>query len=167
MAKRFLTAEQVKGYLNISDFRHLTKEKLIEFVSAIPYMDKEVAIKIIEQFPEYSRLADTLVTQLKSSSDTIAESNSESIQLSMEGYKDVLSALKDLMESQNLDASDRRYYAEKMVEIADKMATLDAKNKEFLIDLNKSTTWFAALTLLACSTILGARIVGLRVPQLS
>jgi len=48
MANRLLTADQVKECLNIPDFRHLTKDKLIEFVSAIPDMDREVAIRIIE-----------------------------------------------------------------------------------------------------------------------
>lgn len=37
--------------LAIEDFRNISKDKIMEFVSAIPNMDKEVAIKIIEQFP--------------------------------------------------------------------------------------------------------------------
>ena len=61
MVNRLLTADQVKQYLNITDFRHLSKDKLIEFVSAIPEMDKDVAIRIIEQFPEFTRCATSLV----------------------------------------------------------------------------------------------------------
>ena len=54
IANCLLTAGQVKEYLSIPAFWHLTIGKPIEFVSVISDLNKEVAIKTIEQFPEFN-----------------------------------------------------------------------------------------------------------------
>ena len=93
MAKTLLTADQVKEYLNIPDFRSITKDKLIEFVSAIPNMDKDVAIKTIEQFPEFSGYATVLVAHYEKMCDSILRENGSSVQAVMDGYRYTLDTL--------------------------------------------------------------------------
>ena len=61
MAKYMATENDVKKALAIDSFRNISKDKIMEFVSAIPNMDKEVAIKIIEQFPSYSESANNMI----------------------------------------------------------------------------------------------------------
>ena len=51
--KRYHSEEAVKKALKIESFRNLTKDKVMEFTSMIPYMEKEVALEIIKQFPVY------------------------------------------------------------------------------------------------------------------
>lgn len=46
--KRYHSEEAVKKVLKIDSFRNLTKDKVMEFTSMIPYMEKEVAIEIIK-----------------------------------------------------------------------------------------------------------------------
>ena len=115
MANRMLTADQVKEYLNIPDFRHLTRDKLIEFVSAIPDIDKEVAIKTIQQFPEFSGYAKVLVAHYETMCDFILKENGSSVQAVMDGYKQTLDVLSDLAKAKNLEPADKRFFAEKMV----------------------------------------------------
>ena len=168
MANRLLTADQVKEYLNISDFRHLTKDKLIEFVSAIPNMDKEVAIKVIEQFPEFSGYAKVLVDHYTELCNSILSENNNSVQSVMEGYKKTLDVLSDLATAEDISPEDKKYFAEKMVEVADKMAALDTNNKAFLAGVSKYATWFLGGTLLVCAAVLGVNIVGeTKVPHLA
>ena len=58
MRKNELMSENdVKSMLGISDFRSISKDQIIQFVSSIPDMDKEVAIKCIEQFPEFEKFS--------------------------------------------------------------------------------------------------------------
>lgn len=158
MADRLLTADQVKRLLNITDFRSLSKEKLIEFVSVIPDMDKEVAIKIIEQFPEFSNYAQVLVSHLSSKCDAILKSNDSNTQAVMTGYKSTLDTLGQLAVMEKVSAKDRRYFAEKMVEVTDKMAAFDANNKRFLADLTRFFAWFIGGGVLIGSVILGVHI---------
>ena len=51
MAQQLVTAEDVKKALNIDSFRNVSKDKLIEFVSLIPNMDKDVAMSIHQPIP--------------------------------------------------------------------------------------------------------------------
>ena len=40
--------------LDIEDFRHITKDKVIKMASMLDKMDPEVAKKALEQFPEFA-----------------------------------------------------------------------------------------------------------------
>lgn len=46
MAQNLVSEEQVKEALQINKFCEISKDKIMEFVSLIPNMDKEVAIAI-------------------------------------------------------------------------------------------------------------------------
>ena len=47
---KVLSESQVLEKLDIPDFRHLSKDKIMTFFSMLPSMDPEVAKKAIEQF---------------------------------------------------------------------------------------------------------------------
>ena len=49
-----LQEQQVLDMLQIPDFRHLSKDKVIEFASMLPHMDPEIARKALEQFPNFA-----------------------------------------------------------------------------------------------------------------
>lgn len=166
MANRLMTEDQVKSYLNIPNFRCLSKEKLIEFVSAIPYMDKDVAIKIIEQFPEFSNYALVLVSHYQNMCDSILEGNGKSVQAVMDGYKQTLDTLSALATAENISPEDRRFFAEKMVAVADKMAAFDTNNKNFLAGFTKFVTWFFGGCVLIGSVMLGVHIKGTKIPKI-
>lgn len=163
---RFATADQVKEYLNIPDFRHVTRDKLIQFVSAIPDMDREVAIKTIEQFPEFSGCAKVMVSHCESMCNSILSENGNSVQSVMNGYKQTLEVLGDLASADDIEPTDKRYFAEKMVEVADKMAIFDKSNKGFLAGIFKSFACFAGAVVFTCAAVLGVRVKGTTIPHL-
>ena len=55
--KRTISEQKVLKKLGISDFRHMTKDKIVTFASMLPYMDPEVAKKALDQFPSFKELA--------------------------------------------------------------------------------------------------------------
>ena len=61
--KRYHSEEAVKKALKIESFRNLTKDKVMEFTSMIPYMEKEVALEIIKQFPVYVEFVESEMIQ--------------------------------------------------------------------------------------------------------
>ena len=75
MAKYMFTENEVKKALAIDSFRNISKDKIMEFVSAIPNMDKEVAVKIIEQFPSYAESANNMLTQLNTMCSNAMKAN--------------------------------------------------------------------------------------------
>lgn len=48
-----LSEQRVLKKLEIEDFRHLTKAKVIKLASMLDRVDTEVAKKALEQFPEF------------------------------------------------------------------------------------------------------------------
>ena len=158
MKKRLLSADEVKQLLNVTDFRSIRKDKLVEFVSAIPDMDKEVAIKIIEQFPAFSDYAKCTVLHLYNMYDRVLQSNGESVGAVMTAYANTLEMLSAIASEENLSVQDRRWFAEKAVEVADKMAAFDRENKGFLAGVFK-----VGACILGGGLLLGAALLGINI----
>ncbi len=158
MKKRLLSASEVKAMLNVTDFRSISKDKLVEFVSAIPDMDKEVAIKIIEQFPAFSEYAKCTVLHLYNMYDRLLQSNTESSGTVMAAYANTLDMLSTIAAEEKLSIQDRRWFAEKAVEVADKMAAFDRENKGFLEGAFKVGAYILGGGLILCAALLGINI---------
>jgi O-phosphoseryl-tRNA(Cys) synthetase len=47
--------DELKKALEIDTWKNLSRDKLIKFVAMMPDMDKELALKVVEQFPEFKR----------------------------------------------------------------------------------------------------------------
>ena len=62
---RPLTEQKVLKKLNIEDFRHLTKDKVITMASMLDKMDPEVAKKALEQFPQFSNVVKEMLIGYK------------------------------------------------------------------------------------------------------
>ena len=122
MLNQLMTEEDVKRYLGIPDFRHASKDVLMKFVSSIPYINKDVAIKIIEQYPAYCTCAQTFVQYYSTMCDNMLKDNSKSVEATMKGYQTTLDTISALAKMENISADDRHRYAESMVFIADKIS---------------------------------------------
>lgn len=166
MSKHLLSAEEVKEVFNVTDLRNIGKDKLIEFVSAIPYMDKEVAIKAIEQFPAFSNYAQVMVSHLKDLSNSIMTENDKSNQAVMEGYMVTLHTLESLAKQEGTSPEDRRYFAELMVDVTDRMAKHDQCNKEFLKTIGKHAVTVIIVLGVIGGALLGANLKGKSIPHL-
>ena len=166
MSKHLLSAEEVKEVFNVTDFRNIGKEKLIEFVSAIPYMDKDVAIKTIEQFPAFSNCAQVMVSHLKDLSNSIMTENGKSNQAVMEGYMVTLHTLESLAKQEGISPEDRRYFAELMVDVTDRMSMHDQSNKGFLETLGKHVDIVIMVLGVIGGALLGVNLKGKSIPHI-
>jgi hypothetical protein len=53
----YKSEDQLKKALEIDSWRNLSRDKMIRFAAMMPEMDKELALKIVDQFPEFKRFA--------------------------------------------------------------------------------------------------------------
>ena len=164
--QNLISAAEVKKALNIESFRNMSKDKIIEFVSLIPNMDKDVAIKIIEQFPEYANFATNMITQLKSMCDNAIESNSESQKDVIEAYKKILDNLAELLNKEGITSEERADITDKMLVVADRISLKDTEYKAFLINAIKTVALYAGGVLLLAAAILGVNTRGTKIPKL-
>ena len=164
--QNLVSANEVKKALNIESFRNLSKDKVIEFVSLIPNMDKDVAIKIIEQFPEYANFATSMISQLNTMCDSALKSNSESQKDVIEAYKKILDDLGELLKKEDITSEERAIVTDKMVMIADRISAKDTENKAFLINVIKSAAPYVGGALILAAAIFGVNVKGTKIPRL-
>lgn len=160
MSQILVSEKEVKEALNIDSFRNLSKDKVMEFVSLIPNIDKDVALSIINQFPAYSEMAKCMVEQLSKTCDTILDNNAESQNSVYSAYKKILDDLGEILKREDITAEEREKITRNMIEIADKMSEKDSENKKYLSWVVKNKEYVIATAILIGGTILGVKIKG-------
>ena len=134
---RYVTEEKVKKALKIDSFRNLSKDKVMQFASMIPYMDKEVALAVIAQFPVYVDFAKTAIETYKNFCEQLLEKNSEALNAAIKGYQTILDSLSIRVASPNISEEERKSITEDMMAAAKEIAILYEKNTKFLERCNK------------------------------
>lgn len=129
---RLLTEQKVLRKLDIEDFRHLTKDKVITMASKLDKMDPEVAKKALEQFPEFSNTAKEMLIGYKDTLDKGLESNRESVQSYYDSCKSIIEVLQNQLDDENLSFEEKKYIIDKMLEISKMMGEKDSENKKFI-----------------------------------
>ncbi|MBC5745623.1 hypothetical protein FMM74_019150 [Lachnospiraceae bacterium MD308] len=132
LPKRYISEKAVKRALKIDSFRNLSKDKVMQFASMIPYTDKEVAIAIINQFPIFADFGKTAISCYVQMCDNILNRNQEVQNAAVQGYQTILDTLSRRMERENITEEERKNITEDMIRVADKIAEIDRQNKKFL-----------------------------------
>lgn len=133
--KRTLSEEQVLKKLDIPDFRHLSKDKVITFATMLPKMDREVAMKALEQFPDFASTLLNMLKELRDSLDKIIDNSNESTKSSIEAYYIVLDSLKSMLNDDNLSFDEKTYILENMKEVSRLIDKKDIENKQFSLKI--------------------------------
>lgn len=126
-----LTESEVLHELDIPDFRHLSKEKVMTFASMLSKMSPNVAEKAIEQFPEFGKIVIEAFTDYRAVLEKSLDSNKESTKECFEAYDTILETLKKCING-NPSFEEKKYYIEKMIEVANIKSEKDSENKEFI-----------------------------------
>lgn len=126
-----LAEQEVLQHLDIPDFRHITKNKIMTFASILQNMEPEVAKKALEQFPEFSKMTLEVLKDYKGIMEKTIDENSESSKQCYNIYNEVVNALKGCLEKGNLPFEEKKYYIEKMMEIAKMAESKDTENEGF------------------------------------
>lgn len=129
---RTLTEQKVLKKLGIPDFRHMTKDKIVQFASALPRMDPEVAKAALEQFPEFAKSATEIVSYYK---DVVYKGFGENT-ASVNSFYAMCDSIKDILNEQlqdeNLTFEEKLVIIDKIMELAEMTAEKDSENKKFI-----------------------------------
>ena len=156
MKKKMMLEEDVKKALNITDFRALSKEKIIEFISIIPKVDKEVAISIINQFPNYADMAKDMVGGMINLCDNALQEAKVGRKDVIASYRIVLERLNEELNKGDLSIDDRKRITDDMLVVAEKIDAVNDKHLEFLKDTLKNVGGTIAGVVVVGVAILGA-----------
>lgn len=155
---RYISEKALLRQLDIPDFRHMTKEKVRIFASSLPYMDRDVALKALEQFPDFAKLANELVSNLSEMAQTAFSQNASSTQALQQSCNDTLAYCRERLSQPDIPQEERIRLERMMLDVIDMMRQIDADNKRFLSNLlTGATALFLGLAAFA-GTALGVAI---------
>ncbi|MBR1762109.1 MAG: hypothetical protein IJ731_01920 [Eubacterium sp.] len=133
--KRPLNEEKALKKLGIEDFRHLSKDKVIDFISLIPEMDPEVAKAAIAQFPEFSSTMKSIMVDYKATLEKALNGNEENVKAYYEACNTIIASLDKLLAQDDFTNEEKLQIVDKMQEIQKMMHEKDTENKKFLRDI--------------------------------
>lgn len=166
MNKNLISIDDVKRALNVDDFSKVTKDKIMEFVSLIPSMDKEVAMEIIKQFPSFVDFGTTIIEQLRLLVDEALKANDDSQSASLDAYRKVLDELSILLQKEYINEEERKWIVKEMMSTVDKMSIKDTENKKFLDNFGKYSVSIATGALVLGAAILGVKSGNIKISKI-
>ena len=130
--QKYFSEDEVKKALGIESFRNLSKDKVMEFASLIPYIDRDVAMKIIDQFPAFVDFAKNVVECYAGMCNDIVNSNKEAMNAAIQGYQTILDALSEKLNKETLTENDRKAITDDMFLAAEGISKIYLQNQKFL-----------------------------------
>lgn len=131
--KKTLTSEEeVLRRIGAKDFRSLNKKAIIEFVSSIDQMDPQVALAIIEKFPEIAQFGLNIAKEQTEQLRAILTSNDESVRAQYELTKMVAGILQDVLENKDSTPEERIEAMRGLDNVLAHNERIDKRNKKFL-----------------------------------
>ena len=154
--QRSLTEVQVLKKLNIDDFRHLTKDKVISMATMLDKMDPEVAKKAIEQFPDFSSTMRQILLEYKQSLDEGMKQNYEGVKSYYQTCDEIISTCQKLLEKDELSFENRSYILGQMVNIAKMKSDKNTEDKKFIVTMSALGLVGLGFAVIALSSVLGS-----------
>lgn len=152
---KYRSEAAVKKALNIESFRNLSKDKVMQFASMIPYMDKDVALAVINQFPTLAEFGKTAIQSYMQTCDSILAKNNESQASVIKSYQTILDALSKRLEKDDIPEVERKSITDDMISVADKIAQADIQNKVFLERMGTKVMWVIGIAIAVVGAGLG------------
>ena len=99
---RTLSEQNVLKLLDIPDFRHMSKDKVVAFASMLPRRNPEVAKAALAQIPEYVKLASEIVRTYKEVIDKMFETNATDTKAFYDACNSILLSLDRQLQAEIL-----------------------------------------------------------------
>ena len=142
-----LTEAKVLEKLDIPDFRHLTKDKVVSFVSMLPNMDPEVAKCALGQFPAFAETSLSIVSCMKETMATAVNGNGTNMSEFNALCQGALASLEEQLSNEALTDESREQIINAIVEIVGQAGQKDSENKEYLSRI------FTGVLVVTCVTV--------------
>ncbi len=132
---QYKSEEEVKRELGIDDWRHMTRDKVLQFASSLHKMDPEVAKKVLEQFPNFASYANDMVKYYKEVIEKVLENNTKQSETYYEVCNSIITSLQKELDREELTFSQREAIIDRMVDLAGKMQIENKENRAFWIKM--------------------------------
>lgn len=132
---RTLSEKKVLNKLGIQDFRHMTKEKVVEFATLLHRMDPEVAKAAIAQFPEYVKLASEMVNTYRDIVSKMLEANAANMKAFTDACNSIILSIQQQLQNNDLSENERDSLNERMIRVATMIGDKISEDKRFWLQV--------------------------------
>lgn len=153
------TEIQVLKKLDIPDFRHLTKDKVIAFTSMIPRMDPEVAKKALDQFPNFASTSLDIMKEYREIIETALADDRDGTQKCYEMYDRVMNSLERILQEDELSFDEKAYILDQMKLVADEVSRKDYEKSSNRLKILGIAGGVAASIVAILGSIIGSNII--------
>jgi hypothetical protein len=148
---------QIMKVLDIESWRHLSKDKVFQFLAMVPEMDRDVALRVIGQFPEFTKLAIAALEDKAKAYESTLSSNERS-QATVHAIELERLAMLQAELTRDLAPDEHLWVFEEVRDVHEKAIARDAENKKFLTGLYLPSVLGAIVVVVAALVYVGARI---------
>ncbi|WP_239276411.1 hypothetical protein [Microbacterium sp. ACRRU] len=156
---KYSSEAEIKKALDIESWRNLSKDKMIRFAAMMPDMDREVALKIVEQFPAFKDFAMETVGVMERAQESALQNNKESQAQVHQAFQEIREILKGELAQEDLPWEQRKQILELILETGNKEFAKDTENKDFLKQIMKGVGVVAVSALALGIVFVGGKIM--------
>lgn len=140
--------DEVKKALGIDSFTNMSKKTKFQFATMLRDMDMQVALKIIEQSPEFAKFALDLLNDVESSYSATIKSNEQNVEQFYRGVQETRAILNGQLNRDNLTPDQWKFLIESILGLTKLESEKDTENKKFLSENFKTVAITSAAALL-------------------
>ena len=156
MEKRISEKKALK-MLKANSFREISKDKILDFMSIIPDMDKEVAKKALDQFPHFISGTSKVLQEYKETMQKSMESEDKGFEAVIKGYQTTIDALDRMLQENDLTFEKKMRIVEEMNKLGDKMSLENDKRRNFHSGGLNSLASLCMIIIVIAASILGVK----------
>ena len=155
--KRQISEKDLLRLLDIPSFRHMSRDKLVSFVSALPEIDPEVAKKALEQFPDFASAMVEITGRYKEIIDKCLEGSDADTATVLAACSAINDSIQHELEKDELTFEERERLIDKSIQVVQMMREIDADNKRFRTHIIRVATVALGIAVGALITALGGK----------
>lgn len=121
------------SYFGYDDGRNIKMKDMVGLFSTLNEMEPEVAMKVIDQFPELAKTSVAMAKQFCEISFDALKKNDESTKNTLMVLQRAIDAITETMKSELASEEDKKHYANLLLEIARLVVDVNKSNQQFLL----------------------------------
>jgi len=161
---KYNSEDEIKKALGIQTWRNLSHANVTRFAAMMPDMDKEVALKIVEQLPEFTDFALGVVNVIQKAQEAAYADNKQSMAQVYQAWQETREILKGQLALEDLQWEERKYILDLLMEAARQVSAKDSENKQWLKDIYKWIPLVGSAAMLMAVVYVGGK-VGFELPN--
>lgn len=150
-----LTEEEVLKRLNIPDWRHMSKDKIMSFTSSLQCMNPEVAKEVLKKFPEFAKMCSDALTDVIKAMDEVIEHTDKNTHKVLDAYLSEINTLQDELKREDLSLEDKLILNDEIKELLEKMDLVAKESNERIHELFNKVLSVVVGTVMVGGAMLG------------